>query len=81
VDTLKLDISSEKNVEILREMFKAKRVPLRLLGAIAGFREFHKSDFPAVTATVKVGTQLREFDFYFDFVLALAARLKPLWDV
>lgn len=81
VEPLKLDISSEKNMEILSEMFKVKKVPLGLLGRIGEYRDFHKTDFPAVIATVKAGVNLEQFDFYFDFTLELVNQLKTLWDV
>jgi hypothetical protein len=75
---LALDLTSEQTLEILAGMFDVKNVPLSLLGKIGEFREFHRADFPAVQATVAPGTKLEDFDFYFDFVLALVAKLEPL---
>jgi hypothetical protein len=76
-----LDISSEKNKEILSEMFKMKKVPLEFLGLMENYRNFHKADFPSVIATVRPEVKLRNFDFYFDFTLALVQDLKPLWNI
>lgn len=81
VSTLMLDIASEKNKELLVEMFKAKRVPLEYLGKMQSQHDFHKADFPSVIATVKEGIKLEDFDFYFDFVMDLTNKLKPLWYV
>ncbi|MDO8414444.1 MAG: nucleotidyl transferase AbiEii/AbiGii toxin family protein [Gallionellaceae bacterium] len=81
VDALKLDISTDENKFLLTEIFKAKRVPLPFLGLIKNYREFHKLDFPAVTATVKVGMKIEPFDFYFDFVLNQVDQLEALWYV
>ena len=81
VDALKLDISSDANKFLLTEMFQTKRVPLSFLGLIKNYREFHKVDFPAVTATVKVGMEIEPFDFYFDFVLNQVDQLEALWHV
>lgn len=81
VSTLLIDVSSEKNQELLTEMFKTKKVPLEYLGKISDQHDFHQADFPAVRATVKEGTNLRGFDFYFKFVLDLVEKLKPLWNV
>jgi len=81
VETLQLDISQEKNRGILVEMFKLKRVPLHFLGLIDNYREFHRVDFPAVTATIKPGEKIESYDFYFDYVLKIVDQLKPLWDV
>ena len=78
----KLDITAPKNLELLKLIFKAKRVPIELLGKIGGFREFHRADFKSVVDTVKPGVALRDFDFYFDFVLQQADRLlKALGNV
>lgn len=73
VDTLKLDINTEKSLDILRKMFELKRVPFEWLGKIAESREFHRQDFPAVQATVSTDIQLQPFDFYFDYVVRLAS--------
>lgn len=77
---LLLDLTSAQSQETLSGMFKVKRVPLPLLGKIAEQREFHRADFPAVLDTVAAGAKLEEFDFYFDFVLELVAKLEPLWN-
>jgi len=74
-------MASEENKELLSAVFGAKRVPLPLLGSIKDYREFHRADYPAVEATVKAGVKLREFDFYFEYVLALVQQLEPLWNV
>jgi hypothetical protein len=44
-------------------------------------REFHRPDFVAVRDAVKPGVKLKDFDFYFDFVVDLCQRLEPLWNV
>lgn len=75
-----IDIASAKNAVLLTETFRAKRVELSLLGAVENYREFHRTDFPAVQATVKPGILLKSFDFYFDHVLGLIERLKSLWN-
>ena len=81
VTILNLDLTLGQSKETLSGMFQAKKVPLSLLGKISEHREFHRPDFPAVLATVDAGTKLEEFDFYFDFVLALVGKLESPWDV
>jgi hypothetical protein len=63
----------------LRSTFLAKRVPLGFLGQIESQRDFHAQTFTQVQATMKAGFHLRDFDFYFAFVLDLVAQLQPLW--
>ena len=77
----KLSLQDEGAQILLREMFAIKRVPLAFLGQIEHHRDTHRADFPSVQSTVSAGVTLEKFDVYFDFVLALVAPLKPLWDV
>lgn len=73
----KIDLSTQRNLELARQIFAAKEVPLQLVGLLESYREFHRQDWPSVEATV--GSELRAFDFYFDFVLELVKKLEPLW--
>lgn len=65
---------------LLRNIFEAKRVPLALIGRIGKYREYHRPDFASVQATVKPNTKLKDFDFYFDYVLDRCQHLKTLWE-
>lgn len=76
-----MNLESEANRRLVGAIFAAKRVPMSLIDRIEAYREFHRPDFAAVQATVKAGVRLESFDFYFDFVLDLAKRLKPLRNV
>lgn len=75
-----LDILSESNVDLLRAVFAAKKVPLSLLNKLVEYRDFHRADWPGVLVTVRPGQQVQNFDFYFDFVLSLISKLEPLWN-
>jgi hypothetical protein len=75
-----VDVASGKNPELIRTIFTAKHVPLELLWRVGEFREFHRPDFENVRNTVKPGVFVEAFDFYFDFVLGLCARLKSHWE-
>ncbi|MBD3297146.1 MAG: nucleotidyl transferase AbiEii/AbiGii toxin family protein [candidate division Zixibacteria bacterium] len=74
-----LDIALPENLELCREVFAAKRVPLELVAQLPTTREFHRPDWDAVLVTIE--GDIAEFDFYFDFVVNEANKLKPLWDV
>jgi len=80
VEAMKLNLTTPQNQELLTEMFKAKRVPLQYLGKLREQHSFHQADFASVVATVKDGLELKSFDYYFDFVLGLVEKLKPLWN-
>jgi len=79
IEKLHVDVASLEYQELLTHIFAAKRVPLTLLGRIPAYREFHRQDFRSVEDTVMPDVDLRDFDFYFDYVVAAIEPLQPLW--
>jgi hypothetical protein len=75
IERFSIEMVHAGNLDLLRRVFAAKKVPLALLGNVAVYRDFHRADFQAVKDSVKPGVALEEFDFYFDFVVALCSRL------
>ncbi len=75
-----IDLTTAKNRDLIRDVFAAKRVPLRLLGEMHKYREFHRHDFIAVENTLKPGEHIQGFDFYFDYVLERCEGLQSLWE-
>jgi len=63
--------------ELVRNIFAAKEVNLGLIGEIKNQREFHRQDWPSVELTVS--GELKDFDFYFDFVVDQTRLLESLW--
>ena len=74
-----VDFSKPKMRELVRHMFAAKEVPLKLLAEVDAYRDFHQADWPAVKLAVR--GEVSPFDFYFDFVLGEIAKLQSLWIV
>lgn len=74
-----VDLSAGSAHHIVREMFRIKQVPLSLLPRIAEIKDFHGVGFPSVEATVKAGTKLKAWDYYFSFVEREITKLEPLW--
>ena len=63
-----IDLSSTGTLEIVTNMFRAKRVLLASLRRIDDDRDLHRQDWDAVRDTVDPRIKLREFEFYFNFV-------------
>ena len=78
----RLDFTASTFHGVLRNMFKVKRVPLRLLGLIAtpDVRDFHRSDFISVIDTVNPGAEVQSYEFYYEYVVAKCQSLEPLWN-
>jgi len=81
IERFHIDLLARENVDLLKACFLAKQVPLAFLGEMALFRDYHAQDYPSLKATVLPGAELREFDFYFDYVLGKVASLEPFGEV
>jgi hypothetical protein len=75
-----IDLTTPENRDLFAQIFRSKRVKPSLLRKVGTYREFHRTSYPAVVATVKPGVTLKDFDFYVDFVLDLIRRLEPFGD-
>ena len=73
-----LDLGAREYLDILKQVFAAKDVPLSLLPLIPSQREFHQPDWPNVQNSVS--GKLEEFDFYFNFVVEQTRKLETLWN-
>lgn len=69
-----INITDQRSIELLHNIFAAKDVPPSLLLNIEKTKEFHITDWPAVEQSVS--GELKSFDFYFDYVLGLVEKLK-----
>lgn len=68
-----INMLSEDNKIMLKEMFAIKRVPLKLLGRFKDQKDFHGANFMTVIASLEIEENPEEdFDFYFRYVDELA---------
>jgi hypothetical protein len=73
-----IDLAVARNRSTLSAIFAAKQVPLKLLGNICLYRDYHAQDWPAVETALS--GSYHKFDVYFDFVSTLASRLNAFWN-
>jgi len=71
MQTFPVDFDKPATKELLRAIFDAKNVPLRLIHEVASQKGFHSTDYPSLRDTVKEGVELQPFDYYFDYVVGL----------
>ena len=74
-----MKFNSQENLEVIKHIFAAKEVPLRLLGRIADQREFHRPDWDSVRNSSN-NPNLAGFDGYFNFVVEQVNSMKTLWE-
>jgi len=70
----KIDFFSETNLQLLKYIFEAKRVPTSYLLGIENYREFHRDAWISVVDTVE-GLTVEEYDEFFDRVRDFAIEL------
>lgn len=75
VTSFGLNLDSTENVELLKHIFDAKRVPLSYLGELEGQYDLHKGSWESVLDTIDVNERPQDFDYYFNFVNMIAAEL------
>ncbi len=78
VQHFSLEMTNDENLQLVKRMFDAKRVPLTLLTQISESKALHEQDFASVAATVRAREQIHEFDFYFEYVVNLALEIHSL---
>jgi len=71
-----IDMNSQRIKDLLAAIFAVKKVPLDYLKQVSSYRDFHRSDFVSVQDTVKSGVKLKDFDFYFDYVINMINTAK-----
>lgn len=71
-----IDIASKQNTTLIKEIFKAKRVPVSFLKLLEGYSDLQKENWKSVEDTL--GSENNGFDFYFDYVMKLVERIKNL---
>ncbi len=77
-----IDLTSTENIDLLKRIFEQKEVSLNSIAGIKDYREYHRKDFAAVQDTVKPQVELRDYDFYFDYVIDTCGELlKTLGEV
>lgn len=76
-----IDLTSIENRKLLVDVFAAKRVPLSYLESVRDSYGQHVTAWQSVKDTIRPGFALKEFRYYFDFVVELVEQLHPLGDV
>lgn len=71
-----MDLSSKENRNLIKEIFQAKRVPIKFLGLLNEYYDLQKENWTSVEDTL--GSENLGFDFYFEFVIKLIHKIKIL---
>ena len=69
MQNFQMDFKTTENITLAHDIFIAKKVPLNFILQIDAQRELHRGSWESVIQTIDQQEQLKEFDFYYDFVL------------
>lgn len=77
IENCKIDISTPENLELLKAIFEAKKVPLKLIFGIEKYYNFHNESFDSLKETVEYANlQLKDFYFYFSYLIEKVENLR-----
>lgn len=69
METQGVSCRSAGSITLLQHVFDAKRVPLAFLQEMRHHKAIHRADWENVRATVSQTEEVRDFNFYFDYVV------------
>jgi predicted nucleotidyltransferase component of viral defense system len=75
----RFNISSPINLDHIQKCFEIKRVPLSLISKIKDMEEYFKHGFQSVKDSVRPGIEVKEFEFYFKYLVKKCEKLEILW--
>jgi predicted nucleotidyltransferase component of viral defense system len=75
-----VNVASSAGHDLIRSVFAAKDVPLRLLANLERDVEFHEAEWDDVRNSIPADRPA-EFSYYSVFVLRIVRQLEPLWNV
>ncbi len=73
-----IDMSLPDNINLIKQIFAIKKVPLYLLDLLSEYKNLHEDSFQSVKSTVVTSESIHDFDFYFNYVENLYKKsIKP----
>lgn len=66
-----IDPTAKENIELIQNIFKAKKVPINFIKKIRNYRVIHVDNWQSVKDTTSPYEKLQDFDYYFDYVLQI----------
>lgn len=76
VTKLEINMLDVENINILKEMFLVKKVPLEILSLIENYKSLHESNSDSLKSTVAVDSELLDFNEYFEYTIQLANEIQ-----
>lgn len=69
MDVYEIDPTTNENIDLIQNIFQAKRVPTNFIKEIRNNKAIHIDNWQSVKDTISPYEKLQDFDYYFDFVV------------
>lgn len=69
MEHFQINIFTPESKELLQHIFNAKRVPLEYISLARNYKKRHEQGFQSVQQSLFIGEEIKDFDFYFEYVL------------
>jgi predicted nucleotidyltransferase component of viral defense system len=76
IENFEINPETEENLQLISDIFSAKKVPLEFIAALRHNKEIHAENWIDVKSTVTASTDLEDFDYYFESTLSQFEKLK-----
>lgn len=80
VKHFKINLNNPENREIIRWIFKMKKVPKKLIFSLPENHHKHENGFPRVRDTIRAGIEIKDFEYYARFLDNIVHDLEPFRD-
>jgi predicted nucleotidyltransferase component of viral defense system len=78
IESCGITVDTADNIQLLKHIFEAKRVPLEFIQEIKNNKSIHQDNWESVKDTVSQTEELKDFDFYFNYVVSKFERITFL---
>jgi hypothetical protein len=69
------DLTLSENIDLLRSILAAKKVPFHFIGKIKESKKLHEESYVSLKDTLRTSDRIEDFDYYFDFVIKLVEEI------
>jgi hypothetical protein len=70
-----VDLTKTENLDLLKNILAVKKVPIGFISKISDSKKLHEESYAQLKDTLMASERVKNFDFYFDFVLKLTAEI------
>jgi hypothetical protein len=75
MENFKIAPETEENLEMIANIFRAKKVPLEFITDLRNNKGIHEENWVDVKTTLAASTDPEDFEYYFEYVISKFEKL------